>query len=781
MHTQTLLAAYGCLLHDFGKMVYRAGGGTGSHSFQGFRALGEKLTAPCWKPVLDCLRWHHAADLRRDTPPAGHPAYIACAADNLSAAADRRETEGEGGTFLRSLPLSPIFSHMNGEHGGFSLPPLPQDGRLRMPRPDTAAIPPERYADAVREILAAFPGEEPAECWLGSLLTLLEGWTSAFPSSTFSGESPDISLYDHLKTTAAIGSCISEYLLHQGETDLRRRLFEEEKAFREEPTFLLYSADLSGIQRFIYTVSDAGALRSLRSRSFFLGLLMEHYLDELLRGCGLSRANLLYSGGGHCYLLLPNTPAVIQLLKDFNLKFNDYLLDQYGASLFLAHGWTACCGNDLINHPAEQAPYKEMFRRVSSAISAHKMHRYTAQQLLRLSRREEGGGQRECRICGRTDRLDGDLCVHCRQFVDLSAFIQRQDVYLVTTADPGDANFSLPALEGEAFFTFTDEKTARTRLKTGVPVLRVYTKNKSCTGFQYSTRIYVGDYAADNLMDRLADQSEGIRRIAVCRMDVDNLGQAFVAGFEQGDADPVRRYRYVTLSRTAAFSRQMSLFFQLYVNDLLSGRFEEQTALAVSIVYSGGDDVFLVGAWNDVITAANRIQSAFTRFTCGALTISGGIGLFDEHFPIRAAAAETARLEDRAKDEPGKNALSLFDPRESHTYSWTVFREKILEQKEAALQRFFDEEEERGNAFLYQLMALLRQAQEPGGRINLARYAYLLARLEPRRNTPAFERYRVFAGQMYDWALDPASRGQLITAIYLYVYRNRRVKHDPEK
>ena len=203
--------------------------------------------------------------------------------------------------------------------------------------------------------------------------------------------------------------------------------------------------------------------------------------------------------------------------------------------------------------------------------------------------------------------------------------------------------------------------------------------------------------------------------------------------------------------------------------------------MAVSIVYSGGDDVFLVGAWNDVITAANRIQSAFTRFTCGALTISGGIGLFDEHFPIRAAAAETARLEDRAKDEPGKNALSLFDPRESHTYSWTVFREKILEQKEAALQRFFDEEEERGNAFLYQLMALLRQAQEPGGRINLARYAYLLARLEPRRNTPAFERYRVFAGQMYDWALDPVSRGQLITAIYLYVYRNRRVKHDPEK
>ena len=252
------------------------------------------------------------------------------------------------------------------------------------------------------------------EEWIPSLLALLEAWTSNVPSSTALGERADISLFDHAKIAAAVAACISEYLLCAGRRDLRGELLERAAAFRAENAFLLFSADLSGIQSFLYTVTTGKALRSLRSRSFFLGLLMEHYLDELLRGCGLSRANLLYSGGGHCYLLLPNTPAVIQLLKDFNLKFNDYLLDQYGASLFLAHGWTACCGNDLINHPAEQAPYKEMFRRVSSAISAHKMHRYTAQQLLRLSRREEGGGQRECRICGRTDRLDGDLCVHCR-------------------------------------------------------------------------------------------------------------------------------------------------------------------------------------------------------------------------------------------------------------------------------------------------------------------------------------------------------------------------------
>ena len=58
-----------------------------------------------------------------------------------------------------------------------------------------------------------------------------------------------------------------------------------------------------------------------------------------------------------------------------------------------------------------------------------------------------------------------------------------------------------------------------------------------------------------------------MRRIAVCRMDVDNLGHAFISGFEQeNEKDPVKRMHYVTLSRTSAFSRQMSLFFKCYIN-----------------------------------------------------------------------------------------------------------------------------------------------------------------------------------------------------------------------
>ena len=83
--------------------------------------------------------------------------------------------------------------------------------------------------------------------------------------------------------------------------------------------------------------------------------------------------------------------------------------------------------------------------------------------------------------------------------------------------------------------------------------VRSYTKNWLVRTLSPSINLFVGDYAASNRIEDLADQSEGIRRVAICRMDVDNLGQAFIAGFEQPDqTDPVQRMKYVNLFRAAA-------------------------------------------------------------------------------------------------------------------------------------------------------------------------------------------------------------------------------------
>lgn len=772
MHQQTLAVTLGCLLHDIGKIAYRAGE-SASHSASGYRYLQE-LGLDLPPEALDCVRWHHARELREAAPSSDNLAYIACAADNISAAADRRE-EGDEAWFDRNLALSPIFTHLNGEHRGHTLEAKPQDGTLRMPRTGDVRLDAGDYREILRGMTDALKALEFGPEWVDSLLSALECFTGNVPSSTFRGESPDISLFDHLKTTAAAGACISEFLLDTGERDFRAMLFQNEVQFRKTAAFLLYSADFSGVQKFIYTVMAQGALRTLRSRSFFLEFAMEHYVDELLLACGVSRANLLYSGGGHCYILLPNTERVKQTVDAWNARFNGWLFDQFGTRLFLAHGYTACTAGELTNTPAEKAPYKAMFRRVTAEVAQHKMCRVTADQLrtLNVSAAREDG--RECAVCGRSDKLvDGkERCVWCSTLEELSRKIQKYNVDVVSLAPDAPCDFVLPSTEGNVYISLTDEAQARARLAAGEAVRRVYTKNIVYTGLQYSTCLNVGDYASANSMEELAACSNGIQRLAVCRMDVDDLGQAFVAGFESADeAAPEKKYHYVTLSRTTAFSRQMSLFFKRYINALLSGEYGNRSALNTAIVYSGGDDVFLVGAWNDVLEGAVRIREALSEFTCGALTISAGIGLFDDHFPIRTAAMQTAELEDAAKDIPGKNAVALFGG-EENAYPWDVFIRCVQGEKLLTLETFFGAEESgHGNSLLYRMLALLREARSD--KMPLARYAYLLARLRPPRNAKNSALYQDFSRKMYGWALAAEDRRQLITAMSIFVYRNRR-------
>ena len=144
------------------------------------------------------------------------------------------------------------------------------------------------------------------------------------------------------------------------------------------------------------------------------------------------------------------------------------------------------------------------------------------------------------------------------------------------------------------------------------------------------------------------------------------------------------------------------------------------------IVYSGGDDVFLAGAWNDVIAAFIDLKQALEKFTQGTLTISGGIGVYSPQYPLNVMAKEVERLEEVSKHLEGKNAITIFE--ESHRYPWKEFLQNVAAEKLDVLDTYFKQTEEHGMAFLYHLMELLRNEEE---KINIARYVYLLSRMEP--------------------------------------------------
>lgn len=773
MNKRSATVVFGALLHDVGKIGHRAGE-AGTHSETGRRLLKPYITD---QGILNCVAWHHEAALRKAGLAPDDPAYIVNLADNISAAVDRRaEEEGTSRGFDRSLALESIFNHIQGASGESRLPVWLTEKKLCFPEAGLSNDAAD-YRHILQNLLEGLAGIEMQPAWINSLMALMEAWTSAVPSSTAIGERADISLYDHSRIAAALAACISDYLEAGGRNDLRMELLEKSAEFCAEPAFLLFSADLSGIQSFIYTVATENALRSLRSRSFYLEIFMEHVIDELLEACGLSRVNLLYSGGGHCYLLLPNTPDVLLAMTDVMNCVRNNLLENFGLRLYLAHAVVPCSANDLMNRPAERAPYPALYRRLSELLSRQKMQRYSASEIRRLNAEIPSEDGRECRVCGTSRNLTEDgLCRWCDLFVRLSRKIQDQDVYLLRR-EPSPEALPLPSREGEVYLYFDNENGARRQLAQGQEVLRVYTKNQSYTGLRYATRLYVGDYHASNSMSELVSQARGIRRLAVCRADVDNLGAIFLSGFVQPGETDVQRNRFVTLSRTATLSRQLSLFFKYHINGILRGDLcEDHESLPVSIVYSGGDDLFLLGAWDGVLRAILRIRQAFERYTGGNVHLSGGLGLFGESYPIRRSALLTEELVDEAKSKDGKNAISLFAPAQGHDYSWDDFTMRVLKEKLFCVQSFFQSQrredmEARGMAFLYRLMELLRNCDE---QINLARIAYLLARMEPgARETQAQIQYQRFSQSIMRWCRQEEDRRQLITAIYLYVYEQR--------
>lgn len=770
METVTKIAIGG-LLHDFGKLLFRCGDGR-SHAESGYAFLREQAHLTD-QDILAQIRYHHAAGIKNASIPPDSLAYITYIADNIASAADRRKSDEEGRGFVRDLALESIFNRLNENDQMFHYEPGALRDAVRYPQKGMITYGMDFYNECVDRIRDAVKGIEFSESYVNSLLEILESCVSYIPSSTSKEEVADISLYDHSKLTAALGCCILLYLMENGQQDYRERLYQRAPEFYGEKVFLLYSMDISGIQDFIYTISSDKALKTLRARSFYLDILMEHLVDTALSKVGLSRANCIYCGGGHAYLLLPNTERAKLQIEDFETMANGWFMDWFGTALYVAGGYAPCSADDLKNEP--EGTYAQIFRKISNSISERKLKRYSAQQIVQINQRSHSQALRECAVCRRTDHLgEDDRCAICSGIERFSKAVQTKEFFAVTTTRDKEQILPLP---GDAYLIAEDVEGLRRRIKDDDGYLRCYCKNSAYTGRGLATHLWVGDYENGGDFHELASGAEGIRRLAVLRADVDDLGQAFVGGF----ASEKYGQRYVTLSRTATFSRQLALFFKGHINELLKqGTYfltnQDMPARQVTVVYAGGDDLFIIGAWNDILGFAVDLNDALAEFTQETLTLSAGIGLYPEKYPVAAMARQTGMLEEASKSHPGKNAVTLFDA--SNTFSWDDFVNGVLEEKFQLIQAFFqavpsDRVTSRyGKSFLYRLLGLMR---ERGEKINLARYAYLLARMEPRESDDENYKalYGTFSQKMYHWMKDEGQCRQAMLAIMIYIYTIR--------
>jgi CRISPR-associated protein Csm1 len=502
-----------------------------------------------------------------------------------------------------------------------------------------------------------------------SLLVILEQYLAQVPAAT-NVIHPDISLYDHLRITAAIAEGL--YFYHEQNQD--------DKNYKENSIekWQLICGDFSGIQKFIYKITSKGAARGLRGRSFYIQLLCDAVSEQIIRTLGLYATARIYSSGGKFYLLIPTSK--IEQLELLVEKVNKDLLQQFQGEIFLAVGKVGIVADDF-----RAGNMGKRWKQVNEDLQKQRLQPFKAQVEADIEcfMPQPLHDQGACQVCGRDDekadiRTQSERKI-CQQCLDLEkigrSLADAKYLFWVwgkdreTVKNSGMRNLTKVTFPGAECHLYFLEHTPQFSELTDLADSHLETLNSwdglvtNNQGYSQGIR-YVGKWqkqekdSADWEFNDFAEQSVGIHRLGILRMDVDNLGEVFIRGLRFGaDKDKTMG----SLSRVATLSRQLHLFFAGYLHQIMQG-FERS-----QIIYAGGDDVFIIGSWDELPGLADTIRNEFRRYCANnsCFTLSAGITMVGGKYPISSAAKLAGDAEEQAKNlQRGireKDALTFLD------------------------------------------------------------------------------------------------------------------------
>lgn len=623
--------------------------------------------------------------------------------------------------------VATIFSLID-PHAKATPPQAPRTLHVRPAHPGEAK---EDVTAGLRKDLAHFP--EPNA---NQLLFLLEKWSWAVPV-TGPGQTEGLAWSELARITAGLAAVLAE-----GAKSVR-----------------LVGVDIPGIQKFLYTLSNKAALKTLRGRSFFIELLTEEVTRRLLAGLGLTRANIVYQGGGHLYLLAPATDRLDVLLDEIRGEINGWLFTEVGEQLFLALDASKEAPLAVLSpgFTGEQ----NLWREVAQALVAAKEQKGQALQRFYGTREfwaiEPDGPT--CTVCHeRSERLrplgddpDGPkACDFCRKMAHFGGTLPKSPLIGVTARRPDQGTYLEIA---GTWYSLGQTAGAQACLRLNELDAAAYRPNGSVP-------LWLGNYAwrmdEEQSMvefDDLAEASDGAKLLGVLRMDVDNLG----ALFQNSTLD---------FTRKASLSQALTRFFKLHLNAICRGELgadlqplqighqhltapkpDRPKGRPVVIVYAGGDDLFLVGAWNQLLELAVDIRRAFQRFTGDRLTLSGGLIATKPGVAIHYLAKQAERAEDAAKDVTRTNGRTkdgfapLYTPKRAPDdnrqpalpwESWEGLIQTVLEPLHDLQARNL-----LSRRFTFKLLGLVDYWQEHGP-LYMPRLAYAIAKEEKARKDSAF-------------------------------------------
>lgn len=521
-------------------------------------------------------------------------------------------------------------------------------------------------------------------------LSLMRKYTSRIPSatSTLKGKyAPDISLYQHSKITSAISTCLAINFNNGtlSESDIEKILTvfpslssesndsskDNRSSENDLPmitTFL--GGDVSGIQEYIYNIPTKGAAKQLKARSFLIQLLCDFVADYICEYFHLPPANIIYSSGGRFYILLP----IIKDQESFNneiRKISRKLLEYLKGEIHLIIATTEVKPQHFL-----LGGFKDIWQNITHTISAKKRNKYYLFVPLESSQNSDKdkdnlyelifapkkfsplkgtAGAEDEPTPERADEIDMENIG--KRLRNAKYIVRRKTDRVHKAENPAPLEFinslgynyefyqdfaqieNLDNVKEIIFVNQLDLGNVAGKLKDKLGKISLSFKTyanhwplikNSKNSDEKSTHEHPVYF------EHFAEGAKGTNKIGIFRADVDSLGNVFKKGLGEMN----------TLSRSAMLSNVLSEFFEGYVNHLAQ---QEEFEGFIGVIYSGGDDLFVVGAWDKVFEFALRLQDDFKKYTHNQLSISGGIVVVDATTPLRLTAKMAEEAENKGK------------------------------------------------------------------------------------------------------------------------------------
>jgi CRISPR-associated protein Csm1 len=593
-------------------------------------------------------------------------------------------------------------------------------------------------------------------------LNLLEKYTWAIPSDT-RYETSDVSLYDHLRSSAAIAACL--YKRHVVAIHQLKKMVKTDE-------FVFVGGDFSGIQDYIFDITNrgsGGASKRLRARSFFISLFSEVSIHKILHALELPLVCNIFSAGGKFLLLAPNIEGVQDTLKEMKSEIEQEIHDTFFSQFSFLVSWKVIKGfrkafevysffkaADDMFHSLETEKtrkFQSVFHNKDSGEWDENAFRAT-----RLYETYQATG--DCKICAKGPAIFEDPDTGSKE----SCYICRRDKFLIGQKlpkagyvafgkgifDPQNAGDKIVIFKpivtdgydkkegyyvellrkvngGETYYLIykIGEDEEDTNIKKGKPFLKKY----------YANHVPINANEAILSFEEIATLSRwqkenkiyGSDLLGILKVDIDNLGLIFSKGFEnprrieRGFNDIDRK----TLSRFLTMSRMLDLFFSGWVKDIMSAT-SEKTVIAqltgiesipkedfekylksghidfenIYTVYSAGDDMVLVGPWETMIIFSIFLNMQFRKYTCNNEFVTLSAGLaFVKPKHPIASAIKQAEALLEESKKSGKNMITFFGT----TVEWE--RLPVLIDFFLFLDKKFNESDSEINtSFLHRLL-----------------------------------------------------------------------------